>query len=73
MHKDCMITLVNFGLCFPLLFLVMEAQNVGYLLVVFLIMWTIVGLGITGHYTENAFSFSPWVAVLVATGVMLDL
>ena len=46
---------VSCGLCFPLLSCQMEEQNVGYLLAVFLIMLMTVDLGITSHYTENAF------------------
>ena len=63
-----MITLVSFGLCFLLLFLVMGAQNEGYLLVVFLTTWMTVDW-VSLAITRRTHFYPPWAVGLVATGV----
>ena len=67
-----MITLVSFGLCFLLLFLVMEAQNEVYLLVVFLTTWMTVDW-VSLAITQRTHFYPPWAVGLVATGVTLGV
>ena len=55
MHKGCMTMLVNFGLCFLLLYFLMVEQPVGCLLAVFLIILRTAEQGSRDTYTENAF------------------
>ena len=68
-HKDCMIMLVNFGLCFLLLSSVMAGRPEGFLLAVSLIMLRIADRE-SPDTTLKTLSFLVLVVAWVAAGVM---
>ena len=72
MHKGCMTMLVNFGLCFLLLYFLMVGQPVGCLLAAFLIILRTVERGSRDTTLKTLF-FLVWAVALVGLGQMYVL